>query len=162
MPRLIPSIPLARPGDRDDFVRTTSTDASNQSTRLRWADLGQIYRHGTHKTSYSHTCERTPLCGIVSKDAVGSNAKPFPCYQRRKTHPARNMPRLTAPVCIEVPTVTKIHIICIKRMRPSLSPVKVCNNAPTASPAICSCVSEVLRQDECPHIDSDDGAGQAL
>lgn len=42
----------------------------------------------------------------------------------------------TEAVWMTVPIVTMMHISCMKRMRPSLSPMKVCVRAPPASPAI--------------------------
>lgn len=43
---------------------------------------------------------------------------------------------LTEAVWTMVPMVTITHISCMNRMRPSLSPMKVCVRAPPASPAM--------------------------
>lgn len=60
----------------------------------------------------------------------------YPTANPASTRPARNMPMLTEAVWMMVPIVTITHIICMKRIRPSRSPMNVCVRAPTASPAM--------------------------
>ena len=109
---------------------TASRDTADKSSMARSGYFAEINGYGCDHSSSKILI----LARNFRKDVavMGTHPTAYPA----KTRPARNIPIFTEAVWMTVPIVTIIHINCMKRIRPSRSPMNVCVRAPTASPAM--------------------------
>lgn len=121
------SYPIAHHGPQGDSTTGDTTNQAPETSAVR-----------TTISQFSFLSRVLYLCwgADISDRYIGTVPTMPPTAVPAMARPARNIPRLTEAVWMVVPIVTRIHIICMKRILPSLSPTMVCNMAPTASPAI--------------------------
>ena len=131
------SNPIRHHGAEGDTAAGYATDEAAVEGRRY---LGEVDGNGGDHASVTSSAS-FPLLMMLSlymneMSLMVEDALTYPTAYPANTLPARNIPKLTAAVWTIVPIVTIIHINCMNRILPNLSPIKVCVRAPSASPAM--------------------------